>query len=161
VVAERLTARPYLDQLDRETVGIFDHEGASVAERMWRLEHLHALALELRVHRGEILDAERDVVKRLAAGRHQRSIATPPGADPWPRRPGHRTVSEPHAAGWLANRSDRLERRPASLAVRDLARIPRYSRRVLSARIPNRRKTHTEVLGVPVGRAEGLLVIEM
>jgi hypothetical protein len=66
-VMASLAARPHFDQLDGEAVGILDHEGAPVAERMRGLEYFDALAPELCVHRVEILDAERDVVQDLAA----------------------------------------------------------------------------------------------
>ena len=116
------------DQLDRQSVEIFDHERARIAEAMRRLENLHAISAELGVERVEILNAERDMIEDLAARRHELLIAAAPSADALARIPRHGTVPESHRAGRLPNRSNGLERWPTGVPCRHRARIPRGAR---------------------------------
>ena len=98
-----------LDELDRQPIGILDHERARVSERMWRLEHFHAVAPQLCVPRIEIVDAECDVIQHLPARRNELLIAATTSADALPRIPRHRPVAVAHTSRRLPNRSDRLE----------------------------------------------------
>src|SRR5256885_17150880 len=61
---ESLNLRLLLDELNRQAVGIFDHEGSPIAERVRLFDDSHAGSTQTREKRVELFDRECDVVER-------------------------------------------------------------------------------------------------
>src|SRR6185503_3298714 len=121
--------RRSLDELDGQTVGIFDHCRPCVTEDVRLLQYLHPCATQSLKRRVQRLDRERDVIQRLAARWNERPVLPASRVHALPRIPRHRAVSKSHAARRLTDGARGLERWPSRLAVLHLAGVPARARR--------------------------------
>src|SRR6185503_10271317 len=153
--------RRSLDELDGQTVGIFDHCRPCVTEDVRLLQYLHPCATQSLKRRVQRLDRERDVIQRLAARWNERPVLPASRVHALPRIPRHRAVSKSHAARRLTDGARGLERWPSRLAVLHLAGVPARARRFRARSVARWWKLHSEILDVPVGGTERPFMEEM
>src|SRR6476659_1876098 len=91
-------SRSAIDQLDGQTIRVFDHDRSGIAERVWPFDDRDAREAKARHEIVEPLDRECNVIQCLPARPNERLIATTSIPDTLTRIPRHAPVREPDAA---------------------------------------------------------------